>query len=571
MIDPGPDKSRTRWIKIGIFSILLILGIVNIYFLFRIARSFQTPLNINEPGQTLTFDFLSSPTSPSTPDNPPTPTQFDSSMNLSTPVPVYDMDASVFQSPFSIQIAALHQMSIKQEDLDSELVQNSSNLSGSSNSSVHRFESLASAIKESGADWARVRIEWELIEPNEPVPGEPPQYDWVYHDDNLSLVSGTGIKMIATISDSPGWAASMPCAPIYPDRLDDFARFLKDLVERYKEPPFNIHFWEMVNEPDSNRFISGHISGHGCWAYDGDQYAQMLQVASNAIKQADPQATVLMGGIAYDWFNEYGGPFFRYFADEVMFNGGGEYIDALNIHYFPDFSAEWDRWNPNSQDQILGWIPEPTCGIVDDGIDTAYEVEGFGIVAKTSHFRNRMEVCFELSKPLWVTEVGMHGFMDDENSLIAQARYVIKVYARALSDGVQNITWFSLDQPPYDQFGQALLDTDFSPKPAFFAYQTLTRELDGYSFSHNLNDCSWDSEGSNCLVEAYVFKNDLNEHKTVAWGSNLLLFQSDMLRVVDRDGNETFITDGGEGDQDDLPNGSIALQLTDEPVFVFTR
>ena len=287
-------------------------------------------------------------------------------------------------------------------------------------------------MRESGADWTRVRIEWELIEPSEPVPGQPPKYDWTYHDVNLGLVAETGIRVIATLSDSPRWAASVPCAPIYPERLDDFARFLKDLVDHYKEPPFNIRHWELVNEPDSNRYISGHYSGLGCWAYDGEQYAEMLVVANQAIKEADPEATVLMGGIAYDWFTEYDGPFFRYFPDEVMLYGGGDHIDALNIHFFPDFSDEWDRWNPNSQDRMFGWIPEPTCGKVDDGIDTSYEVEGFDIVAKTSHFRNRMEVCFGVSKPVWITEVGMHGDTNDENSLISQARYVIKVYARAL-------------------------------------------------------------------------------------------------------------------------------------------
>jgi hypothetical protein len=431
---------------------------------------------------------------------------------------------------------------------------------------------LTAALKNSGADWSRVRVEWELIEPNTPVPGQLPEYDWQYHDDNLRLVAEAGVRMIATLADSPSWAASSPCAPIYPDRLDEFARYLTDLVNHYKGPPFYIQHWELVNEPDSNRYTFGHTSGHGCWAYDGDQYAQMLAVASQAIKEADPRATVLMGGIAYDWFEEYGGPFYRYFPDDVMVNGGGLYIDALNFHFFTDFRAEWDRWNPNSEDRRNGWLPAPTCGIVDDGVGTPYDVEGFDVVAKTTHFRNRMDVCYGVTKPVWVTEVaGYGGFPDDQESLINQARYVIKVYARALSAGVQNITWFSLDQPPYDPFGQALLDADFSPKPAFFAYQTLTRELDGfYEYSHDRNVCSWSSAGVSCYVEAYVFKDDSQAEKTVAWGSKRLAFQADKLRVVDRNGNETFIEDGGAGDKDRRHNGTVILQLTDEPVFVST-
>ena len=473
---------------------------------------------------------------------------------LFLPLVPHERQVPNLRSPFSLQIAALHQLSTNETELSAL------------DESV--YSSLSAALKDSGADWARVRVEWEIIDPNTPVPGELPEYDWQYHDENLRFVAETGVRMIATISDSPSWAASMPCAPIYPDRLDEYSRFLTDLVHHYKEPPFQIKHWELINEPDSNRYTSAHISG-GCWAYDGDQYAQMLAVANQAIKEADPRATVLMGGIAYDWFEEYGGPFNRYFSDDVMENGGGLNIDGLNLHFYTDFHAEWDRWNPDSVDRRYGWIPAPTCGIVDDGVGIPYDVEGFDVIAKTTHFRNRMEVCHGVSKPVWLTEVGAHGYPDDQESLKTQARYVIKVYARALSVGVKNITWFSLDQPPYGDFGQALLNSDFSPKPAFFAYKTLTSELDGfYEYSHNRNICSWSSAGASCYVEAYVFKYDSLTEKTVAWGSRSLKFITSKLKVVDRNGKEIIIEDGDKGDMDGNINGIIKLKLSDEPVFI---
>jgi hypothetical protein len=146
------------------------------------------------------------------------------------------------------------------------------------------------------------------------------------------------------------------------------------------------------------------------------------------------------------------------------------------------------------------------------------------------------------------------------------------VYARALSAGVQNVTWFSLDPPPYDPYGQALLNPDFSPKPAFFAYQTLTREMDGYyEYSHNQNICSWNNDGASCSVEAYTLKDGSNNEKTVAWGSEILSLQADQLRVVDRNGNESTIMDGGEGDQDGLLNGTVEVMLSEEPVFISTE
>jgi len=555
------DNTKTKRMKTIITIGLLVLAAANIFLLLLINKISQTSLIEIQPSSTISSKILIPPSTPFTLNNSNPTIPDETSIPDFIPNSSSDGGGSDLRSPFSLQIAALHQISINTLDLENE-----------SNPDESVYSSLADALTDSGADWTRVRVEWELIEPNKPVPGQPPEYDWQYHDDNLRLVAATGVNMIATLSDSPSWAASFPCGPLYTDRLDEFARYLTDLVKHYKEPPFNIQHWELVNEPDSNRYISGHFTGHGCWAYDGDQYAQMLAIANQAIKEVDPQATVLMGGIAYDWFEEYGGPFYRYFSDDAMVNGGGNHIDALNFHFFTDFHEEWDRWNPNSDDRRYGWIPAPTCGNVDDGEGTPYDVEGFDVVAKITHFRNRMNVCYGVSKPVWVTEVGVHGFIDDKGSLINQARYVIKVYARALSAGVQNITWFSLDQPPYDRFGQALLNPDFSPKPAFFAYQTLTSELDGfYEYSHNRNTCSWNSAGASCPVEAYIFKDGFSEEKTVAWGSSLLSFQADELRVVDRDGKEIFIMDGGDGDEDGELNGSVKLQLSNDPVFVSTR
>jgi hypothetical protein len=571
--DKNQKKMKNRTIKIVITVSLLLLVALNAFLLILITNSSPLFPIDNEPVSEINNQSNNPSVNPAI-----NPASFDDLQpteqaaipkTLFIPLLSNDRQDPDVRSPFSLQVAALHLATtnvVFLSDGTYAIIPTEVEQDFSEESS---YVYLAAALKDSGADWARVRVEWELIEPNAPVPGQSPEYDWQYHDENLLLVADAGVRIIATLSDSPSWAASVPCAPIYPDRLDEFARYLTDLVNRYKEAPFYIRHWELVNEPDSNRYTSGHASGHGCWAYDGDKYAQMLDVAYQAIKEADPSARVLMGGVAYDWFEEYGGPFNRYFSDDVMLHGGGSYIDGTNFHFFTDFRAEWDRWNPNSQDRLFGWIPAPSCGNVDDGQGTTYEVEGFDVVAKTTHFRNRMAACYGVTKPVWLTEVAGHGYPDDQESLVEQAQYVIKVYARALSAGVKNVTWFSLDQPPYDPFGQALLYPDFTPKPAYFAYQTLTRELDGYyEYSHDRNTCMWGSEGVYCYVEAYVFKNNAGEEKTVAWGETRLTFQGKELRVVDRDGNETIVEDGGTGDEDFRRNGSVRLKLSAEPVFV---
>jgi len=327
--------------------------------------------------------------------------------------------------------------------------------------------------------------------------------------------------------------------------MDEFSQFLTDLVNRYKQPPYNIHHWELFNEPDAT----------AGWGFHGDQYAQMLDLAYPAIKSADPGATVLMGGLAYDAFTEYGLWFYRYFPDDVMASGGGVSLDATNFHFFPDNALEWERWNNST----------PTCGVVNDDLGDPYEAKGIDVIAKANHFRNRLRVCHGLDKPIWLSELGEHGNAGDDKSLGQQARYVFQGYARALAAGMVNVTWFALVSPPYDPYQQGLLyEGDWSPKPAFYSYQTLTYELTGYQYSHALNVPQ---------VEGYVFRDGSGHEKVMAWAwgeaeppAYLTFAATTVLRVVDRWGQVTFVQDGGPGDVDGIRNASVALKLPAPPV-----
>jgi hypothetical protein len=420
------------------------------------------------------------------------------------------------------------------------------------------FPTLIDALLESGASGTRIQLNWLEIEPDAPIDGQPPQYDWTWYDDRLRQIGETGLPLIVTIANAPSWAAYLPCKPIYPDRLDEYARFLSDLVNRYKEPPYNVQYWEIVNEPD-HTWSNGWLGGLGCMGYAGSEYADMLSVAYPSIMAADPNATLLMGGVAHDWFTEQGGSFYRYFPDQVMEAGGGHYFDVLNFHYFPDFHEEWERWDPNSQDRRNGWLPAPTCGDLFDGQGISYEAGGKDLIAKVSHFRNRMQACYGVEKPVWVTEIAEHGFANNPDSLAKQARYVIKGYVRGLAAGISKIVWYAL-VTPNDSYEQSLLFDDWKPKPAFYAYKTLTSELTRYHYLYTLDIPD---------VEGYAFISPSEPEKIVAWGSGILTFASaSQLRVVDHLGDLTWIVDGGTGDVDGLINNTVQLQLSIDPVFV---
>ena len=474
------------------------------------------------------------------------------------PVVSYDTctSAPAVASPFSIEIAALHQI---EPPTGGGGFSGPGPLTGTLPDGA--FTSLVDALQQSGAGWARLRIAWQAIQPNPP----PAPYDlfWWY-DERLELIAGTGVRMIAVVADAPGWAADRPCSPIYPSQIGAFVEFLQDLVNRYKEPPYNIKHWELFNEPDGT-WANGSHGGLGCWAdtstdEDGRQFARTLAAAYWAIKDADPEATILMGGMAHDWFTEYGGPFDRYFPDDVMAHLGGWYVDAASLHYFPDFRNEWERWDPDSPERQSGVLPAPTCGDLFDGQGTAYEASGVDVYAKVTHFANRMQACFGFDKPIWVTELAEHGYAGLPHSLSRQARYVIQGYVRGLAAGVENVTWYAL-VTPNDSYEQGLLYDDWTPKPSYIAYRALTSQLTGYEYTATLD--LRDGEG-------YLFRNPCGQEKTVAWGSGTLTFAPVWrLDVIDREGFLRTIYDGHGGDEDGVYNGAVKVQLTEEPVFIY--
>jgi len=454
------------------------------------------------------------------------------------------------ESPFSLEIAALHQITT---------TVTSSGGQGMSEDQFYAwydqaFPTLLDALKASGAGYTRVFISWADIEPTAPISGTP-VYDsegWKWYDDRLLKIAQAGIKMIATIGTVPAWAneGGVVCPPISAGHQREYQRFLIDLVNRYDQPPYNIKHWEIFNEADKTNI--GGASSYACWGKFGPNYAQILSAGYSVVKAIDPAATILMSGLAYDWFTP-GGPFNRYFLDDVMAAGGADYFDILNFHYFPVFHDEWERWNPPGY--------PPTCGIIDDGVGLAYDAHGIDVIAKTKHITNRMSTCFGVNKPIWLTEISTHGFPNYPGSLKSQAHYVIQGYARGFSAGFQNITWYALTTPN-DIYEQSLLyNTDFSPKPAFYAYKTMVSELTNFRYKQTLPMTGG---------EAYVFQNSCQSEKTVAWGNNIPLTFSPAtsLSVADYLGNVSIIQDGSAGDGDGTQNGVIQITLTSDPVFI---
>ena len=95
-------------------------------------------------------------------------------------------------------------------------------------------------------------------------------------------------------------------------------------------------------------------------------------------------------------------------------------------------------------------------------------------------------------RPVWLTEMGWathtpHNTLRQDfapNTLRAQAELIARSYLCAIVSGVEPRTfWYDFrndgDDPIYFEHQMGIVYNDFSPKPAYLAYATLTRVLRG--------------------------------------------------------------------------------------------
>ena len=222
---------------------------------------------------------------------------------------------------------------------------------GSVEESLYRFGIGAKAeaaveaqlAVELGATWIRPHpgpFVWGKIEQ---VKG---QYDFSEADKVVEAAQERGVHILATIwpfadwdqdywRQQPGWRPSkgfedcLPTSRYKPHDVEAYKAFVKALVERYDgdgvdDMPglkYPIKYWEVLNEPET-----GVKSDENFFRGTGLDYVEVLKATYEAIKEADPEAKVLIAAPAHP--SELSGPFWS----EVLPYVEG-YFDYGNLHF----------------------------------------------------------------------------------------------------------------------------------------------------------------------------------------------------------------------------------------------
>jgi hypothetical protein len=347
---------------------------------------------------------------------------------------------------------------------------------------------VANLAAEAGIYWLRTNaFNWDSIEP---VRTDPPTYNWdQVNESKLETAASKGMQTIATVRFAPGWASQVACGPIDESALPAFAQFLNALVKRYSQPPFNVKYWEIGNEPDVPSLAQyAPRQVFGCWGdpadeyYGGGYYGEMLKTAYPAIKAADPQAQVLIGGLLLDCDPTHP-PVGKdcksaKFLEGILRNGGGNYFDVVSFHGYPPYDGSSSNLGGLYYDEHFpSW--ESRGGVVLGKADYIREVlANYGFVKPVMHTEGSL-ICSE-SNP--------NCNPPGEEFYESQADYVVWLYIRNWAAGLKATIWYQFTGPGWRYGG--MLDENQQPKPAYYALDFLTQELAEASYVRQITQFS---------------------------------------------------------------------------------
>jgi hypothetical protein len=170
-------------------------------------------------------------------------------------------------------------------------------------------------LKPLGIRCVRLTLYWNLMEPAaEGAYAATYAAQW---DDHVRLADEAGVCLLAVVHAPPqglDWAHRE-------EAYQRFARFMAAMARRYP----SVRYWELFNEMDSAfTDIFGATHDEVPLLERGKLYAQMLKLAYPAIREANPQAWVLVGGMTD----------YREFPRGIYEGGGKPFFDIMNLHTY---------------------------------------------------------------------------------------------------------------------------------------------------------------------------------------------------------------------------------------------
>jgi hypothetical protein len=310
-----------------------------------------------------------------------------------------------------------------------------------------------------GVNMIDFEANWALLDQGDRG-GSKRTYDWHHADRLISAAEARGMRVTLLLTQTPDWVHSQLqetvgdkndrvwTAPKGEDELQHWSNFVSDVVGRYGGQVDHLEIW---NEPNGNFWSP---------VPDVEDYAALLHSAYLSAKQADPNAKIVFGGLAYNdlgYLNEYYRVVKASYPDAAGYN---YFFDVLGVHPY-----SVDR-SPDEYTQDAIW--EGKYGEVDGNF--------MGFV----RMKDLMEDQGDTGKNLFLSEYGfstLGGAVPDSR----RALYLKRAYEQARDASyVEGLSWYAFhpnptDAPnPADPPEWAIVDEDFNPSLTFRALKQVT-------------------------------------------------------------------------------------------------
>jgi hypothetical protein len=172
-------------------------------------------------------------------------------------------------------------------------------------------------LRELGAGLVRVYFYWSQVEP------EPGRYSFDAVDAFLDQLDGSEEVWVTVCSSSP-WATRQATEFLPPSPAKDpeaYRRFVDRLVRHCAG---RVRYWQCDNEPSNVGLL---------WAGTAAEYVVQLRELHQAVKAADPDAAVVLGGAPYALPASAPDSPDRQFFD-VLLRDGRDYFDLFDLHLY---------------------------------------------------------------------------------------------------------------------------------------------------------------------------------------------------------------------------------------------
>lgn len=324
-------------------------------------------------------------------------------------------------------------------------------------------------IAAAGFKFVRMDFTWAAIERKR---GE---YDWSGYDELTASLEKRGIRALYILdysnqlyeeevtSPNPigGKLHKTTASPQHPESVAAFAKWAGAAAKRYQGRKI---IWEIWNEPNIHFWQP---------KPDVQQYIALTLATCKAIREADPQATIVAPTTSgFPW--EFLETFFK--------SGVLGHLDAVSVHPYREYSKspETAASDYTKLRQLIDrYAPAPKQGKI----------------------------------PILSGEWG-YSSRTTGVSLETQAAFAVRQQLSNLMNNIPLSIWYDWkndgNDPKENEHNFGTVMPDLTPKPAYTAIQTLTRELGGYGIASRLTL-------TNAEDYALVLTNRAGERKLAAW------------------------------------------------------